>query len=298
MEQNQVETASHDIKEDFIVTKNRSLLSRLYSQKKVFFSFLIILFVVIIGIAAPWIVPHDPNEPYFDALLQPPSAEHWLGTDNLGRDTFSRLVYGTRVTLQVATIAVTITLVVGTIIGILAGYIGGMIDNILMRIMDVLLAMPSIILAMAIVAILGPSLTNAMIAVGVSSIPSFARLTRSATLSIKSLTYVEASQAIGTSHVRIIFKQILPNIMSTILVYASLNVGIAILDTAALSFIGLGAQPPTAEWGAMLSDGRDYITQAWWLVTFPGIAITIVVFAFNIFGDGLRDIFDPKAEEK
>lgn len=297
MSQNQLETTSYDIENEQEVYKNTNLLSRMYSKKKVFISFLIIVFVIIIGIAAPWIAPHDPNEPYFDALLQPPSAEHWLGTDNLGRDTFSRLVYGTRVTLQVATIAVSITLVIGTIIGIIAGYVGGIVDNILMRIMDVLLAMPSIILAMAIVAILGPSLTNAMIAVGISSIPSFARLTRSATLSVKSLTYVEASHAIGTSHARIIFKQILPNIMSTILVYASLNVGIAILDTAALSFIGLGAQPPTAEWGAMLSDGKDYIKQAWWLVTFPGVAITIVVFAFNIFGDGLRDIYDPKAEE-
>lgn len=298
MSQEQIYANTEEDVEEVIVDKEDNFFMRLISQKKMLISLLIILFVIIIGIIGPWIAPHDPNEPYFDALLQPPSSEHWLGTDNLGRDTLSRLIYGTRVTLQVATIAVSITLVVGTVIGLIAGYIGGIVDNILMRIMDVLLAMPSIILAMAIVAILGPSLRNAMIAVGISSIPSFARLTRSATLSVKSLTYVEASHAIGTSHSRIIFKQILPNIMSTILVYASLNVGIAILDTAALSFIGLGAQPPTAEWGTMLSNGKDYITQAWWLVTFPGIAITIVVFAFNIFGDGLRDIYDPKASEK
>lgn len=297
MSQNHVEVTSYNTDNSKSIEKNRNILSRLYSQKKVFISFVIIIIVILIGIAAPWIATHNPDEPHYDALLEAPSAEHWLGTDNLGRDTFSRLVYGTRVTLQVATIAVSITLVVGTLIGIIAGYTGGVIDNILMRIMDVLLAMPSIIFAMAIVAILGPSLTNAMIAVGIASIPSFARLTRSATLSVKTLTYVEASHAIGTSHTRIIFKQILPNIMSTILVYASLNVGIAILDTAALSFIGLGAQPPTAEWGAMLSDGKDYIKQAWWMVTFPGIAITLVVFTFNVFGDGLRDIYDPKAEE-
>jgi len=297
MSQESIQQATHDI-EETSVEENDNFFKRLFSQKKILFSFIVIVFVIVIGIIGPWITTHDPNEPYFDALLHPPSSEHWLGTDNLGRDTFSRLIYGTRVTLQVATIAVSITLVIGTLIGLIAGYVGGIIDNILMRIMDVLLAMPSIVLAMAIVAVLGPSLRNAMIAVGISSIPSFARLTRSATLSIKSLTYVEASHAIGTSHIRIIFKQILPNIMGTVLVYASLNVGIAVLDTAALSFIGLGAQPPTPEWGTMLSDGKDYITQAWWMVTFPGIAITIVVFAFNIFGDGLRDIYDPKTTER
>lgn len=278
--------------------KKSSFLSEVFSRKKMLISLLIISVVIILGIIGPWMAPFDPAKPHYGALFHPPSAQHLLGTDNLGRDTFSRLLYGTRITLKVAAFAVLITFVIGTLIGLAAGYVGGFVDNILMRAMDVLLAMPSIILAMAIVAILGPSLTNAMIAVGIAGIPSCARLTRSVTLTIKSLTYVEASHAMGTSNIRIILRQILPNIMSTLLVYITLHIGIAILDTAALSFIGLGAQPPTAEWGTMLARGKEFIGQAWWLVTFPGIAITIVVFAFNIFGDGLRDIYDPKLKER
>jgi peptide/nickel transport system permease protein len=280
-----------------ILEKNR-FMRELCLNRKMLFSFIILLIFIFLGVLGKWIAPYDPTKSNYSSLLQSPNIKHFFGTDELGRDEFSRLIYGTQITLEVAIIAVLITMIVGTIIGLTAGYFGGIIDNILMRIMDVLLALPGIILAMSIVSILGPSLINAMIAVGIAGIPGFARLTRSATLSVKSLTFVEASKAIGTTNSRILFYQILPNIMGTILVYTTLHVGIAILDTAALSFIGLGAQPPLSEWGSMLSDGKQFITQAWWLVTFPGLAITVVVYACNIFGDCLRDMYDPKLKER
>lgn len=268
---------------------------KIIADKRARFCLLFLLLIAIIGIFAPIIAPYNPEKPFYDALLQPPSKEHLLGTDAIGRDILSRLVYGVRVTLTVSTLAVLITFVIGTFIGLICAYVGGLVDNILMRIMDILLALPSILLALAIVAILGPSLTNAMIAVGIASIPGFARLIRGAALSIKSSGFVEASRSIGSSHSWILCRQFLPNVTGVLLVYTTLFVGIAILDTAALSFIGLGAQPPTPEWGTMLSEGKDYIYDAWWLATFPGIAITAVVFAVNFLGDALRDIFDPKS---
>jgi peptide/nickel transport system permease protein len=270
-------------------------IKKIMTNSKAKYSLYLLLFIVFIGIIGPWVSPHDPTKPYYEALLVKPSADHFLGTDAIGRDVFSRLLHGARVTLTVAIMAVSITFVVGTLIGVTSAYVGGFLDNFLMRIMDILLALPTIILAMAIVAILGPSLTNAMIAVGVASIPNFARLTRGATLSVKSSGYVEASRSLGSSNSWIILFQIIPNIISVLLVYTTLHIGIAILDTAALSFIGLGAQPPTPEWGTMLSEGKEYLNNAWWLATFPGLAITIVVFTVNILGDALRDIFDPKS---
>ncbi|MHC0035391.1 ABC transporter permease [Pseudoneobacillus sp. C159] len=257
---------------------------------------LIFLFIIaLIGIFAPFIAPHDPEQLFYESILQPPNKEHLLGTDAIGRDILSRLIFGVRVTITVSTLAVVITFVSGTFIGLISAYLGGVVDNILMRIMDILLALPSIILALAIVAILGPSLTNAMIAVGIASIPGFARLIRGAALTIKSSGFVEASRAIGSSHSWIIRRQFLPNVAGVLLVYTTLFIGVAILDTAALSFIGLGAQPPTPEWGTMLAEGKNYLYDAWWLATFPGVAITTVVFAVNLLGDALRDIFDPRS---
>jgi peptide/nickel transport system permease protein len=276
-------------------TKKANVFRKIIQNKKAKYSLFLLLIIILIGIVGPWLAPYNPAKPYFDAMRQGPSSEHLLGTDALGRDLFSRLLYGTRVTLIVGVIAVSITFVIGTVIGVTSAFIGGGLDNFLMRIMDILLAMPSIIMAMAIVAILGPSLTNAMIAIGISSIPSFARLTRGATLAVKSSGYVEASRALGSSKTWILLNQILPNIMSTLLVYTTLLIGIAILDTAALGFIGLGAQPPTPEWGTMLSEGKEYINDDWWLATFPGFAITIVVFVVNFLGDAVRDILDPKS---
>lgn len=272
---------------------NDGVFKKIYHNKRARYSLFFILFVILIGIFAPFLAPKDPIQPHYEALLSGPSKEFLLGTDALGRDLLSRLLFGIQVTLKVSAIAVGITFIVGTLIGLISAYVGGVVDNILMRIMDVLLALPSIVLALAIVAILGPSLNNAMIAIGIASIPGFARLTRGAALSVKSSGYVEASRSIGSSHAWILRRQFFPNVSSVLLVYTTLFIGVAILDTAALSFIGLGAQPPTPEWGSMLNEGRNYIYQAWWLATFPGIAITVVVFAVNFLGDALRDIFDP-----
>jgi len=272
-----------------------SLLEKLWRNRKARYSLGILLIVIAVGIVGPWLAPHDPTQPFYEALLSSPTADHMLGTDSIGRDVLSRLLHGARVTLMVAVMAVSITFFTGTFIGVTSAFVGGLVDQVLMRIMDILLAIPNIIMAMAIVAILGPSLTNAMIAVGIAGIPKYARLTRGATLSVKASGYVEASRAVGTSGARILLFQIMPNIMSPLLVYTTLQIGIAILDTAALSFIGLGAQPPTPEWGTMLSEGKEYIHDAWWLATFPGLAITVVVFTVNILGDALRDIFDPKS---
>lgn len=273
-----------------------SSLRKIWQHRRARYSLSFLLGVILVGILGPWLAPHNPTLPFYDAMLAPPSAEHWLGTDAIGRDVFSRMLYGTRVTLVAGLLTVSITLVVGTLIGVVSAYVGGTVDNFMMRIMDILLAIPGIIMAMAIVAILGPSLTNAMIAVGIATIPSFARFTRGATLSIKAAGYVEASRAIGSSSSFILKRQILPNILNSLVVYTTLHMGIAILDTAALSFIGLGAQPPTPEWGTMLAEGKEYVFDAWWLATFPGLAITIVVFGVNILGDSLRDIFDPRTE--
>lgn len=233
-----------------------------------------------------------------NARLLPPSAAHWFGTDDLGRDVFSRVVYGARVSLQVGLISVGIALVIGSLIGVIAGYFGGILGEILMRVIDILLAFPSILLAILIVAILGPGLTNAMIAIGVVNVPLYARLLRSTTLQVRNQEYIEAAQALGSGHSRIIATHILPNCLSPLIVQATLGIGAAILETAGLSFLGLGAQPPTPEWGTMLSNAKDFIRTAPWTLAFPGIAITMVVVAFNLMGDGLRDLLDPRTAKK
>jgi peptide/nickel transport system permease protein len=270
-------------------------LRKLSKDKRAVVCILFLSILALIGIFAPLLAPYNPEELFYESILEGPSKEHLLGTDSIGRDLLSRLIFGVRVTLTVSMLAVAITFFLGTLIGLVCAYVGGWVDNVLMRIMDILLALPSIILALAIVAILGPSLTNAMIAVGIASIPGFSRLIRGAALTIKSSGFVEASRSIGSSHSWILRRQFLPNVAGVLLVYTTLFIGVAILDTAALSFIGLGAQPPTPEWGTMLSEGKNYIYDAWWLSTFPGLAITLVVFAVNLLGDALRDIFDPKS---
>ncbi len=208
------------------------------------------------------------------------------------------MVYGARVSLQVGLISVGIALVIGSLIGVIAGYFGGVLGEILMRVIDILLAFPSILLAILIVAILGPGLTNAMIAIGVVNVPLYARLLRSTTLQVRNQEYIEAAQALGSGHTRIIATHILPNCLSPLIVQATLGIGAAILETAGLSFLGLGAQPPTPEWGTMLSNAKDFIRTAPWTLTFPGIAITMVVIAFNLMGDGLRDLLDPRTAKK
>ena len=229
--------------------------------------------------------------------LKGPSAEHWLGTDEFGRDIFARLVHGARVSLKVGIIAVGISIILGGILGALAGFYGGRIDNIIMRIMDVFLAVPSILLAIAIVSALGPSIINLLVAISISSVPRYARIVRASVLSIRDQEFVEAARAIGANNARIIFRHIIPNSLAPVIVQGTLGVASAILSTAGLSFIGLGIQPPAPEWGSMLSGGRQYLRYAWWVTTFPGVAIMITILSLNLLGDGLRDALDPRLKQ-
>lgn len=229
--------------------------------------------------------------------LKGPSADHWLGTDEFGRDIFARLIHGARVSLKVGIVAVGISIVCGGTLGALAGYYGGKLDNIIMRIMDIFLAVPSILLAIAIVSALGPSILNLMVAISVSNIPRYARIVRASVLSIRDQEFVEAARAIGANNARIIFRHIIPNSLAPVIVQGTLGVASAILSTAGLSFIGLGIQPPAPEWGSMLSGGRQYLRYAWWVTTFPGVAIMITILSLNLLGDGLRDALDPRLKQ-
>ncbi len=259
--------------------------------------FLIICFVAIF---ADVVAPYDPTEQFRDSLLLPPawqeggSSQFLLGTDPLGRDLLSRLIHGSRYSLFVGCIVVPIALIVGVIIGLFAGVIGGKTDTIIMRIMDTILAFPSLLLALVLVAILGPSLTNAMIAIAIVQQPHYVRLTRAAVLGERNKDYVTAAKVSGVGQLRLMFMTILPNCLPPLIVQAALSFSSAILDAAALGFLGMGAQPPTPEWGTMLAGAKDYILRAWWIVTLPGIAIVVTVLAINLMGDGLRDALDPK----
>lgn len=250
---------------------------------------------LLLAFAAPLIAPADPMRQALYNRLSPPTLAHPFGTDDFGRDILSRVIYGARISLRVGVVAVLIALVLGTGIGLVAGYWRGWIDQVLMRVMDLLLAFPSILLAIGIVAILGPGLENAMLAVGIVAVPQYARLVRASVLTVRETDYVLAARALGASDVRILTIAILPNCLAPLIVQATLGLATAILDAAGLSFLGLGAQPPTPEWGAMLSQGRELIVRAPWVLTFPGGAIFLTVLAFNLVGDGLRDALDPKA---
>jgi peptide/nickel transport system permease protein len=256
---------------------------------------LIILLLLILGaIFAPLITTYDPIVIDPPQRTQPPSRDHWLGTDAFGRDIYTRVVYGARVSLPVGLVAVGIAATVGAILGLIAGYYGRWADGIIMRIIDIMLAFPNIMLALVIVAILGPSIRNVMIAVGIGEIPRYTRLIRGQVLSARELLYVEAAKVIGVPTSKIMYRHILPNVVSPVVVLATLSVGSAILAAAGLSFLGLGAQPPRPEWGAMLADGRQFLSSHWWVATMPGIAIAITVLSINMLGDGLRDILDPR----
>ncbi|HTV71540.1 MAG TPA: ABC transporter permease subunit [Rhizobiaceae bacterium] len=258
------------------------------------------IFLVFLAIFAPLIAPHAPNAQYRDAVLLPPFWEEGgrtaflLGTDPVGRDMLSRLIYGTRFSLFIGVIVTTISLVGGIAIGVIAGYFRGWVDTVIMRLMDIILAFPSLLLALVLVAVLGPGLTNAMIAIALVFQPHFVRLTRAAVMSEKTRDYVIAAKVAGAGHFRLMFRTILPNCMAPLIVQATLSFSNAILDAAALGFLGMGAQPPTPEWGTMLAESREFILRAWWVVTLPGLAILITVLAINLMGDGLRDALDPK----
>ncbi len=273
----------------------KSMWDAFKKNKAALFGLFIIIFLTIIAIIGPYITPYDPYDQVMSEVNEAPSADHWFGTDRQGRDIFSRVIVGTRVSLFVGVTAVAFALVIGTVLGSLAGYFGGKLDTILMRIMDIMLSIPSILLAITLMAALGKGLDKAIIAIGVVSVPEYARLIRSAILSAKENDYVAAARVIGCSDRRIIFHHIMPNVISSIVVRATLGVSGAILDTAALGFLGLGVQPPMAEWGDMLGRAKDQILVYPYMLIFPGLAITLAVFAFNLFGDGLRDALDPKS---
>lgn len=272
----------------------REVWRRLKRNKAAMCGLFILIFLVLIAIFADVIAPYGMDEQVLDNPFQKPSWEHPMGTDNLGRDIMSRIIYGSRISLQVGILAVGIALVVGTILGSVAGFYGGLVDNIIMRCIDVLLAIPPILLAISIVAALGTELKYVMIAVGIGSIPTYARIVRASVLSLRDQEFVEAARASGAGDVRIIFKHILPNAMAPLIVQTTIGVAGAILAAAGLGFIGLGIQPPQAEWGAMLNAGRQYIRDYPHMSIFPGLAIMITIFALNLLGDGLRDALDPR----
>jgi len=256
----------------------------------------VLLILIVLALAGPWVAPYD----YAEAAggsLEPPGNEHWMGTDLYGRDIFSRVIYGTRYSLAVGLVAVGIGMTFGLVLGLAAGYYGGLIDRIAVMAIDAMLALPGILLAMAIIAVLGPGILKVMIAVGVASIPRYARLVRASVLTTREETYVESARAVGVSNIRVIGRHVLPNVIGPVFVYATLNMPTAVLSAAGLSFLGLGAQPPTPEWGLMVSEGRKLLQVAWWISTFPGLAIMFTVLGLNLLGDGLRDAIDPRLRD-
>ena len=260
----------------------------------------IVLLVLVMAAFAPWIAPYAPNDTDPSVFLTPPawqaggSNAHWLGTDAIGRDILSRLIHGARLSLVIGIAVVALSVLVGTVLGLLSGFFRGIFEIAIMRLMDIILTLPSLLLAIVIVAILGPGLMNAMLAVAIVVLPHYVRITRAAVITEASRDYVTAARMNGASRIRLMFSEILPNCTAPLIVQASLGISTAILDAAALGFLGLGAQPPSPEWGTMLADAREFVLRAWWVVTFPGLAILITVLAFNLLGDGLRDAFDPK----
>jgi glutathione transport system permease protein len=255
---------------------------------------IVILLIILAALLAPWIAPYDATTPDYDNVLSGPSLAHLAGTDVFGRDIFSRIIWGGRVSLTVGFVSVALGCIAGVALGLVSGFAGGFLDSVIMRFCDVLLAFPGILLAIAVVAVLGPGISNVVYAIAVFSMPVFARLVRGSTLALKQTVYVQAARSIGVRKLPLILYHILPGTLPGVIVYLSLRIGTSILTAAALSFIGLGAQPPSPEWGAMLSDGRSYLGVADHLTLFPGIAIFVTVLAFNLLGDGLRDALDQK----
>ena len=275
----------------------RDVWRRLRKNRMAMFGLCVLILLVFLAIFADVVAPYGYDDQNYSQMLELPSWQHVMGTDNYGRDIFSRIVYGTRISLLIGFISLAISTIVGSILGACAGYFGGASDTIIMRGSDILMAIPRTVLAIAIATTLGPGLVNAMIAVAIGTIPSFTRVVRASTLTVKDQEDVEAARAIGASNFHIIKKYVFPNVLAPIIVQATLGVGTAILLAASLSFLGIGISPPTPEWGSMLSAARSYMRDYWHMVLFPGLAIMITVLALNLFGDGLRDALDPKLKK-
>lgn len=287
-----------DVREEVVIEEGprgwRRTMHELLRRPVAVISILVLLTVLVLALLGQWVAPYGINEINISARLQPPSAQHWFGTDELGRDVLSRVIASASVSVRVSVIAVSIALVAGVGLGLLAGFFGGWLDTIIMRGQDVLFAFPEMLLAMAIVAILGPGVTTATIAIGVVYIPVFARVTRASALSVRTETYVRASKSLGASPWRQMFAHVLPNISAPIIVQTSLSLAFAILSEASLSFLGLGVQPPEPSWGRMLFDSRAFFQDAWWMSVFPGLAVFVTVLACNLLGDVLRDVLDVR----
>jgi dipeptide transport system permease protein len=283
-----------------VLTPRREVWLSLKANRGAMAALILILLLILCAIFAPFLAPHDYAAQNVDIALAPPAWQdggnpsYLLGTDGLGRDIASRLIYGSQYSLMIGLIVVTLSLTVGVLLGLFAGFHRGTVDSLIMRMMDIILALPSLLLAIVIVVLLGTGLANAMIAVAITNIPHYARLTRAAVMTELTKDYVVASKVAGAGTLRLMFKTVLPNCLAPLIVQSTLGISSAVLDAAALGFLGLGAQPPTPEWGTMLADARQYIDSAWWVVTFPGLAILVTVLAFNLLGDGLRDALDPK----
>ena len=278
-------------------SQTREVWRRLKRNRTALAGGIIVFLFVGIAILAPLISPYPPNEGELTKRLNPPSWEHLLGMDPLGRDLLSRVIYGARISLQIQVVAVAIAMVIGTLLGMVGGYYGGKFDHLIMRLMDILLAFPGIFLAISIIAVLGPGLANLMLAAGIYSVPQFARIIRGSVLSLKEKEFIEAARAVGENDFSILFRYLLPNSMAPIIIQTTLRMATVLLTASGLSFLGLGVQPPTAEWGAMLSNARAYLITAPHVAMVPGLAIMLVVMGFNLFGDGLRDSLDPRLRD-
>jgi len=272
----------------------RRALRRLVRRRAALAGLAVVLFFITLAVLAPLVAPYDPLATDWAAVRKAPSAAHWFGTDEIGRDVLARVIWGSRASLLAGLVSVSLAVMVGVPLGLVSGYLGGAFDGTVMRLIDAMLAIPFLILAIALAAFLGPNLTNAMIAIGVSQTPIFARLTRGQVLSVKHEDYVEAARALGNPHRRIVLRHILPNVVAPILVQATLAAAAAIIAEASLSFLGLGQQPPDPSWGSMLNTAKNFIPQAPWMAVWPGLAIFLLVLALNLFGDGLRDALDPR----
>lgn len=282
------------VKEKALRSLSADAMRRLFRNKLAIAGMVIMGVFLLTAIFAPLLAPYDPIKQELIMRRRPPSQEHWFGRDDLGRDILSRIIFGARLSLQVGVLSVGFAIVIGALVGVFTGFLGGWADNIVMRLMDIMLAFPSLLLAIAIVSILGPGLINMLYAIGIVSIPAYARIARASVLAVKEHDYILAARAIGVPPTRLLFRNIVPNCLTPLIVQGTLGIGTAILDAAGLSFLGLGAQPPDPEWGAMLGQGRYSMFTAPHIVIYPGVAIMLTVLGFNLLGDGLRDALDPK----